>query len=148
MPIYYALVAKRSNIVLAEYTEYSGNFQQYTMQLMQRIEADTKKTFELEEFLFHYINEDGLTIMCMTDKAIQKKIAFAFMQDCRKNLLQTYSLREIENAKAYGLQTFTDTLKDKIVSILAIHLPYEFYCQSNSSYNESYSSTITTTLWL
>jgi hypothetical protein len=31
MPIYYALVAKRSNIVLAEYTEYSGNFQQYTM---------------------------------------------------------------------------------------------------------------------
>ena len=103
MPIYYALVAKRSNIVLAEYTEYSGNFQQYTMQLMQRIEADTKKTFELEEFLFHYINEDGLTIMCMTDKAIQKKIAFAFMQDVRKNLLQTYSLREIENAKAYGL---------------------------------------------
>ena len=87
------------------------------MQLMQRIEADTKKTFELEEFLFHYINEDGLTIMCMTDKAIQKKIAFAFMQDCRKNLLQTYSLREIENAKAYGLQTFTDTLKEKIVSI-------------------------------
>ena len=34
MTIFYALVAKRKNIVLAEYTEYSGNFQQYTMQLM------------------------------------------------------------------------------------------------------------------
>jgi hypothetical protein len=37
---------------------------------MQRIEPDTKKTFELEEFLFHYINEDGLTVLCMTDKVI------------------------------------------------------------------------------
>jgi hypothetical protein len=68
MTIFYALLAKGKNIILAEYTEYSGNFQQYTMQLMQRIEADTKKTFELEEFLFHYINEDGLTVLCMTDK--------------------------------------------------------------------------------
>jgi hypothetical protein len=40
------------------------------MQLMQRIEPETKKTFELEDFLFHYINEEGLTILCMTDKAI------------------------------------------------------------------------------
>lgn len=91
MSIYYALIAKRNNIVLSEYTEYSGNFQQYTMQLMQRIEPDTKKTFELEEFLFHYINEDGLTVLCMTDKTIQKKIAFAFMQDVRKTVLATYT---------------------------------------------------------
>lgn len=38
------------------------------MQLMQRIENETKKTFELEEFFFHYINEDGITVLCMTDK--------------------------------------------------------------------------------
>ena len=68
---------------------------------MQRIEPDTKKTFELEEFLFHYINEDGLTILCMSDKQIQKKIAFAFMQDLRKTLLNTYNPREIDNARAY-----------------------------------------------
>lgn len=87
--------------MLAEYTEYSGNFQQYTMQLMSRIETDTKKTFELEEFFFHYINEDGLTVLCMSDKKVQKKVPFAFMQDLRKTLLNVYSAREIENAKAY-----------------------------------------------
>lgn len=70
MTIFYALLAKKKNIVLAEYTEYSGNFQQYTMQLMSRIENDTKKTFELEEFFFHYINEDGLTVLCMSDKNV------------------------------------------------------------------------------
>ena len=68
MTIFYALVAKRKSIILADYTDYSGNFQQYTMQLMQRIEPETKKTFELEDLLFHYINEDGITILCMTDK--------------------------------------------------------------------------------
>lgn len=79
MPLYYSLISKRSNIVLCDYTDYSGNFQQYTARLMERIEPDTKKTFELEEFLFHYINEDGLTIMCMSDKTTQKKISFAFL---------------------------------------------------------------------
>jgi hypothetical protein len=68
---------------------------------MSRIETDTKKTFELEEFFFHYINEDGLTVLCMSDKKVNKKVPFAFMQDLRKTLLNTYSAREIENAKAY-----------------------------------------------
>ena len=116
MTIFYALIAKGKNIILAEYTEYGGNFQQYTMQLMQRIEQDTKKTFELEDLLFHYINEDGLTILCMSDKTMQKKIAFAFMQDLRKTLLATYQAREIENARAYQLSTFTDKIREKMVS--------------------------------
>ena len=114
MTIFYALLAKQKNIVLAEYTEYSGNFQQYTMQLMSRIESDTKKTFELEEFFFHYINEDGLTVLCMSDKNVQKKVPFAFMQDLRKTLLNTYSARDIENAKAYQLSTFTDKIREKM----------------------------------
>ena len=46
---------------------------------MQKIEQDTKKTFELEDLLFHYINEDGLTILCMTDKQMIKKVSFAFL---------------------------------------------------------------------
>lgn len=127
MPIYYCLVAKRNNIVLAEYTEYSGNFQQYTMQLMNRVESETKKTFELEDFLFHYINEDGLTVMCMTDKAIQKKIAFAFMQDVKKTLINCYTARELENAKAYSLATFTEKLREKTVSVKASTLIFRSY---------------------
>lgn len=116
MTIFYALLAKQKNIILAEFTEYNGNFQQYTMQLMQRIELDTKKTFELEEYLFHYINDDGLSVLCMTDKQMPKKVAFAFMQDLRKSLLKTYTARELGNAKAYQLSTFTDTIREKMVS--------------------------------
>ena len=84
---------------------------------MNRIEINTKKTFELEEFYFHYINEDGLTVLCMTDKIGNKKVPFAFMQELKKNLLITYNPREIENAKAYQLSTFTDKIRETIVSL-------------------------------
>jgi len=41
------------------------------------------KTFELEEFFFHYINENGLSAMCMTDKTFERKLTFAFLQDLK-----------------------------------------------------------------
>lgn len=37
------------------------------------------KTCELDEFFFHYINEFGISVMCMTDKKFEKKTAFAFL---------------------------------------------------------------------
>ena len=79
MPIYYALVAKYQNVVLAEYTSYQGNFQKIALELMGRIQENTMKTFELDEFLFHYNNENGITALCMTDKAFERKLSFAFL---------------------------------------------------------------------
>ena len=73
MSIYYGLVGKPVDTILCDYTSYSGNFQQYALSLMSRIEADTKKTFELDDYFFHYINEDGITFLCMTDKKYNRK---------------------------------------------------------------------------
>ena len=118
MSIYYVLVAKRNDMILVDYTEYSGNFQQITIDIMKRIEPDTKKTFELSDYLFHYINEDQLTIMCMTSNQTQSRLAFTFLADVRKRLLESYNTYELENAKAFALKTFTVELKDKMVSIV------------------------------
>ena len=46
MSIQYALVAKDRHIVLAEHTDYSGNFQQIVRQLMDKLTSDKKQTFE------------------------------------------------------------------------------------------------------
>lgn len=54
----------------------------------------------------------------MTDKQINKKVPFAFMQDVKKTLLNSYTQREIENAKAYQLSTFTEKIREKMVSDL------------------------------
>lgn len=116
MSIFYVLVAKRPDVVLAEYSEHSGNFVQIAVDLLKRIEPETKKTFELQEYLFHYIDEDGLILLCMTDKMMQKRIAFTFLADVRKRLQETYSAFELQNAKYNGLKTFKSELRQKMVS--------------------------------
>lgn len=70
MPIFYALVAKDTGkpIVLTHHTNYSGNFQSVAMKLMERITPNSMKTFELDDYFFHYINEEGISVLCMTDK--------------------------------------------------------------------------------
>lgn len=97
MPIYYALVAKDQGkaVVLTDYTSYSGNFQNVAMKLMERITPNSMKTFELDDYFFHYINEDGISVLCMTDKQYKRKSAFAFLQDSKKSLLSYYTQREI-----------------------------------------------------
>jgi hypothetical protein len=37
------------------------------------------------------------------------------MQDIRKTLLNSYTPRELENAKAYSLTTFIEKLREKMV---------------------------------
>lgn len=73
MPIYYCLVAKETNTILTEYTAYQGNFARYANELLPRVQPDTMKTFELEDYLFHYVNENRISVMCMTDKKFVKK---------------------------------------------------------------------------
>ena len=75
------------------------------------------KTFELEEFFFHYINEFGISVMCMTDKKFERKLSFAFLQDVKKSLLDLYTARDIQNASQNSLDTaFNGTIGEKIVS--------------------------------
>ena len=62
---------------------------------MEKIEANTMKTFELEEFFFHYINDLGLSVLCMTDKGFNRKQSFAFLQDVKKSLLEYHTQRDI-----------------------------------------------------
>jgi hypothetical protein len=44
MSIVYALVARSPDIVLSEFTEFSGNFEQNTRLLLKNIRKNTKST--------------------------------------------------------------------------------------------------------
>ena len=79
MPLYYALIAKKSSIVLCDFTSHTGNFQMITMQLLAQVQNDTAKTLELDDFHFHYVNHNGLLVMVMSDKDVEKKLAFMFL---------------------------------------------------------------------
>lgn len=51
MSIQYSLIAKDKEVILAEYTEFSGNFQQLVRQLMPKLRSNAKQTFEAGRYL-------------------------------------------------------------------------------------------------
>ena len=44
--------------------------------------------------------------MVMSDKEVEKKLAFMFLQDVKKTFEDTYTQREIDLAKGYSLKSF------------------------------------------
>lgn len=116
MSIIYCLVARNSNIVLSEYTEHQGNFQQISRIILRKLSKETKLTIDYNNFQFHYLNDSDLEIsfLCLTEN-ISFEYAFGFMYDCKKLFLERYNLNKVKTACSYQLQEFADTFKDLII---------------------------------
>ncbi|KAG0238937.1 hypothetical protein BGW42_000099 [Actinomortierella wolfii] len=111
MSIIYALVA-RGSIILAEYTNSSGNFTTVTEAILEKIPPNNSKlTYVYDRYLFHYICEDGLTYMCMADDTFGRRIPFAFLQDIKERFLAQYPRERALNAVVpYGMNEFSKTI--------------------------------------
>lgn len=46
---------------------------------MERMTENTMKSAETDDYQFHYINDNGIIVLCMTDKSFVRKQAFAFL---------------------------------------------------------------------
>lgn len=67
MPILYSVVA-RGTTVLAKYASCPGNFAEVTDQILTKIPPENGKlTLSHGSYLFHYICEDRIIYMCITD---------------------------------------------------------------------------------
>jgi Regulated-SNARE-like domain len=68
MPIIYSLVA-RTTTILAKYAECVGNFAEVTEQILPKIQTDVnnKLTYSHGNYLIHYVCENKVIYMCITD---------------------------------------------------------------------------------
>lgn len=67
MPLLYSVVA-RGPTVLAKYAECTGNFEEVTEQILAKIPPQNDKmTYSQGPYLFHYVCEDRIIYMCITD---------------------------------------------------------------------------------
>jgi vesicle-associated membrane protein 7 len=94
MPIYYCLVAHKT-IVLANYAITAGNFLSVAHQILPGIDTETNHRFIYShgQFLFHYICEDRLIYLCVTDLEYVRETAFLYLNAIRKRFLATYGLQ-------------------------------------------------------
>ena len=126
MPIVYALVARKLS-VLAEYTSSSGNFPTVTRVLLSKIpEQDGRMSYEYDKHIFHYIVDQGITFLCMSDLETKRRLAFSFLDDIQKTFREKYGNIIEQTALAFSLNdSFSIILKDKI----------EYYSNNPSSDN-------------
>eukprot|EP00794_Sanderia_malayensis_P012782 gene12782-14093_t len=84
MSIYYALIS-RGTVLLVDYTESSGNFEQITASMLHKIpREDTKCTYVSEGYQFHVIVEDGLTYLCLADASMGKRVPYGFLHEIKR----------------------------------------------------------------
>ncbi|GMI54788.1 hypothetical protein ScalyP_jg7183 [Parmales sp. scaly parma] len=93
MAIVYALIA-RGKVVMAEYTNTSGNFPTVTRVLLSKIPPnDAKMSYLYDSHIFHYVVEAGITYLCMgetNDAGTKHRLPFAFLDDVRSQFIQKY----------------------------------------------------------
>ena len=138
MSILYALVAKNFDIILSEYTEYTGNFQQITRILLYKIKANhfnnenNQGIYRIQydnNYLFNYIIKDKIIFLCMcfnnignnynnapinystnNNNNINQNLICAFLLDVTKYFYTEYTPLEIDKFKSYEIQEFDKTI--------------------------------------
>ena len=75
MEIIYTLISRSSKIILCDYTEYSGNFQQISLLLLPKVKKNTKCEIIYDEYKFFSEDEKDITILCI-GKKYRNRISF------------------------------------------------------------------------
>jgi len=104
MPLLYSVIS-RGTTVLAKYAECVGNFAEVTEQIMTKISSDNHKlTYSHGSYLIHYICEDRIIYMCITDDEFERARAFLFLTDIKRRFISSYGL-QAATAIAYAMNT-------------------------------------------
>ncbi|KAK7274422.1 hypothetical protein RIF29_15509 [Crotalaria pallida] len=106
MGIFYAMVA-RGQVVLAEFSAMQSNASVVAKQILEKINQgnnnnNSNASYSHDRYVFHVKRTDGLTVICMANDAIERRIPFAFLEDIHERFVQTYG-RAILSAPAYAM---------------------------------------------
>lgn len=119
MTIVYALVS-RQKTVLAEHTASSatGNFPTVTRVLLAKIPTvDGKMSYVYDQYVFHYIVENGICYLCMSDEPNKHRLPYAFLQEVKENFIAKYGVEKPQTAIAFSMN-------EKFSKIIANRMDY------------------------
>jgi len=95
MPILYAVVS-HGNSVLAKYARCAGNFSEVTEQIISKISSEQPKlTYSHGSYLFHYVYDDQIVYLCITDDEFDRSRAFIFLNEIKKKFQNAYGSRAV-----------------------------------------------------
>nr|XP_033515867.1 vesicle-associated membrane protein 722-like isoform X2 [Nicotiana tomentosiformis] len=86
----YAFVA-RGNVLLAEYTDFSGNFNSIAFQCLQKLPASNNKfTYNCDGHTFNYLVDNGFTYCVVAEESVGRQVPIAFLERVKDDFVSKY----------------------------------------------------------
>ncbi|GAB2295715.1 hypothetical protein Dimus_029869 [Dionaea muscipula] len=99
----YSFVA-RGTVILAEYTEFTGNFTSIASQCLQKLPASNNKfTYNCDGHTFNYLVENGFTYCVVAVESAGRQIPIAFLEQVKDDFHKRYGGGKAATAAAKGL---------------------------------------------
>ena len=124
--IIYSLVAKYDK-PLAEYSNFTGTFNEACLNMLKKIEYNTSKAIQIDDYIIFYINENGITFMIMTGKRYPKQSAVGCLESIKREFYASYEGRDFDGELRYGLN---DEFKKKL------KLKFEYFNENKNVSDE------------
>ncbi|CAH9124499.1 unnamed protein product [Cuscuta epithymum] len=104
----------RGTVILAEYTEFSGNFIDVAGQCLHKLPAsDNKFTYNCDGYTFNYLAENGFTYCIVARDPAGSQLPAAFLQRVKEDFIKRYGKGKADTAIAKSLtKTFGPKLKE------------------------------------
>jgi hypothetical protein len=94
----------------------TGNFPTVTRVLLAKIPPeDGKMTYVYDNHVFHYVVENSICYLCMSDELNKHRIPYAFLQDMKERFLAQYGHEAPLTAHAFCYNDeFSRTLQERM----------------------------------
>ncbi|CAG9321273.1 unnamed protein product [Blepharisma stoltei] len=114
--IIYALVVRDPDIVLSEYSRAQGNFPQITRNILSKLPRSGKFSYTYnEKYCYHYISEENIVFICLSDAEFPRRICFLFLDDIKSNFMKRYG-QVVNTVIAFGVNAeFAEVLKTRMI---------------------------------
>ncbi|XP_076921700.1 vesicle-associated membrane protein 721-like isoform X2 [Bidens hawaiensis] len=111
----YSFVA-RGTVILAEYTEFTGNFTTIAAQCLQKLPATNNKfTYTCDGHTFNYLVQDGFTYCVVAIESVGRQIPMAFLERIKDDFNKKYAGGKAATAVANSLnKEFGPKLKEQM----------------------------------
>nr|KJB22566.1 hypothetical protein B456_004G058500 [Gossypium raimondii] len=109
----YAFVA-RGTVVLADYTEFTGNFTGIASQCLQKLPSSNNKfTYNCDGHTFNYLVDNGFTYCVVAIESVGRQVPMAFLERIKEDFTKRYGGGKAAAAPANSLsKEFGPKLKE------------------------------------
>ncbi|XP_012487511.1 vesicle-associated membrane protein 724 [Gossypium raimondii] len=109
----YSFVA-RGTTILAEYTEFTGNFPAIAAQCLQKLTSSNNKfTYNCDHHTFNFLVEDGYVYCVVAKDSVGKQISISFLERMKVDFKKRYGGGKADTAMAKSLnKEFGPVLKE------------------------------------